>query len=82
MVERSLNIYISYYDEKGENNVLNDIISKQNIELSDSEKLSSNILLNYVENTQKTSINQINNSQNERFITKHGQGKRTAYCED
>ena len=26
------------------------------------------------------SINQINNCQNERFITKHWQSKRTAYC--
>ena len=60
MIEKSLDIYISYYDNNEKNNVLDGILTKNNIDLDDGMKMSSNMLLNYIEETQKSSINQIN----------------------
>ncbi len=57
----SFNIYISYYNNLNENKLLDEIIKKQGIELDENEKKCCILLLNYIEETQKTSINQINN---------------------
>ena len=57
----AFDIYISYYDDFKENDVLYEIIKKQQINLSDDEKFTCNLLLNYIESTQKTGIGQINN---------------------
>ncbi len=57
----AFDIYISYYDDFKQNDVLDEIIKKQQINLSDDEKFTCNLLLNYIESTQKTGIGQINN---------------------
>lgn len=63
LLEKTLNIYISYYNNLDENDVLNDIVSTNNIELDETENIATKLLLNYIEETQKSSINQINNIQ-------------------
>ena len=61
LLEKTLNIYISYYDNLDNNDVLNSILESKNINLDETEIVSSKILLNYIEETQKSSISQINN---------------------
>ena len=60
-ISKIFNIYISKYSNLEENKLFKDIINKSNINISDLESLSCNILLNYIEETQKSNINQINN---------------------
>lgn len=60
-ISKIFNIYISKYSNLEENKLFKDIINKSNINMSDLESLSCNILLNYIEETQKSNINQINN---------------------
>lgn len=59
-IEKSFNIYISVYKNNENSHVLEEILQKSDFNLSDIEKDSSNLLLNYIEETQKTSISQIN----------------------
>ena len=60
-ISKIFNIYISKYGNLKENNLFREILLSGNINLSDLESLSCNILLNYIEETQKSNINQINN---------------------
>ena len=53
-------IYISKYSNKNINKQLDKILKEVKIEISNMEYNTSNLLLNYIEETQKTSINQIN----------------------
>ncbi len=59
-INRSFDIYITTYQNNMENKVLEEILLKSNIKINDLEKKAANILLNYVEETQKTSISQLN----------------------
>ena len=59
-LEKAFNIYISGYDNLDNNAILKDIINNSNLKLSDIEYNSCTLLLNYVEETQKTNINQLN----------------------
>ncbi|MDD3303361.1 MAG: DNA mismatch repair protein MutS [Clostridia bacterium] len=59
-IAKVFNIYISKYESIAENQMLQEIIIKSNITICDLEKFSCNLLLNYIEDTQKSSINQIN----------------------
>ena len=58
---RVFNIYISTYNNNASNKVLEDILSKHNISLNKLEEEASTLLINYIEETQKSSIEQINN---------------------
>ncbi len=60
-IQKVYNIYISVYKNINDNTVLANIINAKNIKLNDIQYNVSNLLFNYVEETQKTSINQINN---------------------
>ena len=60
-IEKVYNIYITTYKNEEENNVLKNIIDTTNINLNNIQYIASNLLFNYIEETQKTSINQINN---------------------
>ena len=60
-IEKVYNIYITTYKNEEENNVLKNIIDTTNINLNNIQYVASNLLFNYIEETQKTSINQINN---------------------
>ncbi len=62
-IDRDFDIYISKFSNVEENTVLKGILNSNNISLTALETDACNLLLNYVENTQKTSINQINNIQ-------------------
>ena len=53
-------IFISKYDEEKENEFLNEIITKNSISLNLLEIKSSTLLINYLENTQKEALKQIN----------------------
>ena len=55
------NIYTSTYNNLEKNEFLDKIINKHKVELSSIEKQVATLLLNYIEETQKTSIEQINN---------------------
>ena len=55
------NIYVSTYNNESNNEFLNKIVINKNIELSKLENVAATLLLNYVEDTQKGSIEQINN---------------------
>ena len=55
------NIYISTYNNDDNNKFLEDIISKHEINLNKLESEAATLLLNYIEETQKGSIEQINN---------------------
>ena len=55
------NIYVSTYNNESNNEFLNKIVINKNIELSKLENVAATLLLNYVEETQKGSIEQINN---------------------
>ena len=59
-VNRAFDIYITTYQNDIENKVLEEILSKSDIKITDLEKSTANLLLNYVEETQKTSISQLN----------------------
>ncbi len=63
LLNKTRDVYISKYDNLNENEQLLKIISNNNITLTDAEKEASTLLLNYIEETQKSSINQINNLQ-------------------
>ena len=63
LLNKTKDVYISKYDNLNENEQLLKIISSNNITLADAEKEASTLLLNYIEETQKSSINQINNLQ-------------------
>ena len=55
------NIYVSTYNNESNNEFLNKIVTNKNIELSKLENVAATLLLNYIEDTQKGSIEQINN---------------------
>ena len=55
------NIYVSTYNNENNNKFLNKIVTNKNIELSKLENVAATLLLNYIEETQKGSIEQINN---------------------
>lgn len=59
-IQKAFNIYFSIYDNLEKNDVLDSILFTSELKLSDVEYDASTLLLNYVENTQKTSINQLN----------------------
>ncbi len=61
LLKKTTDIYISKYSNKALNKQLEKIVNNGNLKLSDLEYKTSNLLLNYIEETQKTSINQINN---------------------
>lgn len=60
-IDRDFDIYISKFNNLEENVILKNILENNNISLTNLEIDACNLLLNYVEDTQKTSINQINN---------------------
>lgn len=62
-IDRDFDIYISKFSNVEENIVLENILENNRISLTNLEIDACNLLLNYVEDTQKTSINQINNIQ-------------------
>ena len=55
------NIYVSTYNNEATNELLNKIVLNKDIELSKLEDVAATLLLNYIEETQKGSIEQINN---------------------
>ena len=55
------NIYVSTYNNEAKNELLNKIVLNKDIELSKLEDVAATLLLNYIEDTQKGSIEQINN---------------------
>ena len=60
-IDKDFDIYVSPYHNLDENNILTDITCKTNLILTKLEIDACNLLLNYIENTQKTSVDQINN---------------------
>lgn len=60
-ISRTFNIYISDYSNNNENEHLKNILKNRNVDLIDVQMQAVNLLLNYIEETQKTSIEQINN---------------------
>jgi len=59
-INKYFDIYISSYEDMSENVFLNQMLGKTEYEFSKVELDASRLLLNYVENTQKSSINQLN----------------------
>ena len=59
-IDKDFDIYVSTYENLEENKLFSDIITRKNIEFTKLEMDACNLLLNYIENTQKTSVNQIN----------------------
>lgn len=59
-LNKYFDIYISTYNDLRDNEFLNSILEKSNNNISNLENEASKLLLNYVEDTQKTSINQLN----------------------
>ena len=55
------NIYVSTYNNEAKNELLNKIVLNKDIKLSKLEDVAATLLLNYIEETQKGSIEQINN---------------------
>ncbi len=69
--KKVFDIYISKYNNDNKNDILENILKNHNINLSDIEKNAATLLLNYIEETQKGSIEQINNIEKyeiERFM--------------
>ena len=60
-IDKLFNIYISRYEKETKNDVLEKIIDNTNINLTENEYDACNLLMNYIENTQKSNIDQINN---------------------
>ena len=58
---RIFDIYISTYNNMDNNSMLDKIVKKHNVELNNVEEQAATLLLNYIEDTQKSSIEQINN---------------------
>lgn len=58
---RIFDIYISTYNNMDSNSMLDKIVKKHNVELNNVEEQAATLLLNYIEDTQKSSIEQINN---------------------
>ena len=58
---RVFDIYISTYNNMDNNSMLDKIIKKHEVELNKVEEQAATLLLNYIEDTQKSSIEQINN---------------------
>lgn len=52
--------YISIYNNTEDNSYLNEIVSKCGVKLSSLEYRCSSVLMNYIEETQKSALNQIN----------------------
>ena len=68
---RIFNIYISTYNNDEDNKFLDTIVDKHEVSLSKLENEASTLLMNYIEETQKGSIDQINNVEKyeiERFM--------------
>lgn len=55
-----INSYVSVFNNTAENKYLKNLIQKNDTKLSLLELKSSNLLMNYIEETQKTSVGQIN----------------------
>ena len=55
------NIYTSSYNNDEKNKFLDDIVQKHNVTLTKLEEEAATLLINYIEETQKGSIEQINN---------------------
>lgn len=60
-IEKSLSIYTTSYDNLEESKYLDSILSKENLELSTLQIKVANLLMNYLEETQKGQVDQINN---------------------
>ena len=58
---RIFNVYVSSYNEFSKNDFLEKILSKEVVNITSLESKAATLLLNYVEDTQKGSIEQINN---------------------
>ena len=68
---RIFNIYISTYNNDEDNKFLDTIVDKHEVSLSKLENEASTLLMNYIEETQKGSVDQINNVEKyeiERFM--------------
>lgn len=59
-LNKYFDIYISSYNDLRDNEFLNNMLKNSNNNISTLENEASKLLLNYVEDTQKTSINQLN----------------------
>ncbi len=59
-IDKAFNIYISVYNNLEENVALEEILKNTNVKLTENENKVCILLLNYVLETQKTSINQLN----------------------
>ena len=57
---RVFNVYVSSYNEFSKNTFLEKILSKEDVSITSLEDKAATLLLNYVEDTQKGSIEQIN----------------------
>ena len=58
---RVFDIYVSTYNNIEKNELLDSIVNKHEIQINNIEKQAATLLLNYIEETQKSSIDQINN---------------------
>ena len=59
-LERTFDIYISSYDNYEENAILERLVEKQELYLSETENKACTLLLNYAAETQKSGVEQIN----------------------
>lgn len=59
-IQKLFQVYISKYQNNTQNKVLDTVLTHTNLTISTLEKNNANLLLNYVEETQKSSIEQIN----------------------
>ena len=57
---RVFNVYVSSYNDFSKNSFLEKILSKEDVSITSLEDKAATLLLNYVEDTQKGSIEQIN----------------------
>ncbi len=62
-ISRTFNVYISNYENIEDNSYLEKILNSSETKLNEIEHLVATLLINYVEETQKTSIEQLNNIQ-------------------
>ena len=60
-INKIFNIYISKYNNDSKNELLSKIMTNKDIQLSQIENAAATLLLNYIEETQKGSVEQINN---------------------
>lgn len=60
-IHRIFDIYTTQYNKTESNSLLNRLLEHSKDVFNTSEILAANLLLNYVEETQKTNINQLNN---------------------